>query len=665
MSPVCFVTERLFPQESIDDWALELLWRARELAERGTPVVVFLALLNELPSARLEQARQFYKSIGAELIVKEDISPFLAPDEPLSRGMGGVTGLLVLPALRKLHERRRFARIEIPAERGLAFRVVQAQHTGLAFHDTEVVVTLGNFGEWQRHHQRRLALRADEIKQDFAERQSVELAPVVVTSQREKMLFTDELGWERGRIRVRPLPRLGATESGEGEFGKRDVPCYCGDPEEDPGFDRFRTLVERAAGFRGWLHAEDSRNERATSTRRKQLETASQKNRAHVEFLLNPDWQSFAATLREKSGFVILSQSGAGPRFHWLVRESIPFVFPEDLLALLPENDRARASGLAFTGRDPNSLYSALKNARSFAQWPQLLAAWRDSISSASAESAPDVSISDRPDGPAPHAPPQPKLARVTIAVSHYNLKQLLHETLECLEVQTYSACDVVVVDDGSDDPESLDTWRTNRERFSAFTFIELPHRGYWSPRNHAIDHCTNPYIIIVDGDNLPKPDMAEVFVRAMERNPQFAAFTSYIAAFSEHRQAALRGDFQALNAPLGGDPVSGYFANIYGDTNSIFRTEAIRAIHGFRQDFRCAFGDWELFHRLVGRGHRLGVIPSVLLHYRRRAGGMIRQRTLYREHWEFFESLDTATTLRPADRRRLGFALHGLALNR
>src|SRR5436190_70099 len=165
MSPVCFVTERLFPHDSIDDWALELSWRTRELAQAGTPVAVFFVSANEFSPTRLEQARAFYRALGAELIVKEDLWPFLAPDEPLMRNMGGLTALLAFPALCKLHEQRRFARIEIAAERGLAFRVVQAQRAGLAFTDTELVVTLGNFGEWQRHRQRRLAVRADEIKQ--------------------------------------------------------------------------------------------------------------------------------------------------------------------------------------------------------------------------------------------------------------------------------------------------------------------------------------------------------------------------------------------------------------------------------------------------------------------------------------------------------------------
>jgi GT2 family glycosyltransferase len=661
MSPVCFVTERLFPQDSIDDWALELSWRARELAQAGIPVVVFYTSIHEFPKDRLKPAREFYHSFGAELIVKEDLMPFLAPDEPLARGLFGATALLTFPALRRLHEQRRFDRIEIAAERGLAFRVVQAQRTGLAFTDTDLVVALGNFGEWARHRQRRLSLRADEVKQDFIDRESVELAQTAVTSQPEKVSFVEELGWKRGCLLARPLPGLPAGKITE--IGGRSVPCYLGDPDEDPGFEQFQMLVERTTAFPRWLLAEESRNERATATRRKQLEAATKNSRSQIDFLLNPNWQSLAGTLREKEAFVILLHPEAGPRLRWLVRRSIPFVFPDTLLPMLPEAERATAAPLAFSTRDANSLLSALRHACAFAHWPQFLAAWRG-VFSAPKPSA-RISISDRPASPAPQQPPPLATPRVTIAVSHYNLKQLLSETLECLEVQTYSACDVVVVDDGSTDPESLDAWRKCKERFPRFSFLELPHEGYWSPRNHAIEHCANPYIIIVDGDNLPRPDMAEVFVRAMERNPEFAAFTSYIAAFSEHRAAALRGEFQALNAPLGGDPVSGYFANIYGDTNSIFRADAIRAIGGFRKDFRCAFGDWELFHRLVGRGHRLGVIPRVLLHYRRRAGGMIRQRTLYREHWEFFEVLDNATHLRAADRRRLSFALHGLALNK
>src|SRR5262245_2027032 len=118
MSAVCFVTERLFPHDSIDDWALELSWRARELGQAGTPVVVFYASVHEFPKDRLKPAREFYRSFGAELIVKEDLMPFLAPDEPVGRGVFGTTSLLVLPALRRLHEQRRFARIEIAAERG-------------------------------------------------------------------------------------------------------------------------------------------------------------------------------------------------------------------------------------------------------------------------------------------------------------------------------------------------------------------------------------------------------------------------------------------------------------------------------------------------------------------------------------------------------------------
>jgi glycosyltransferase involved in cell wall biosynthesis len=658
MSPVCFVTERLFPLESIDDWALELSWRARALAQAGTPVVVLWITLADIPAASMERARNYYTALGVELLVKDDLAPFLEPDEPLHRGSTGIAGLVAFPALRKLHEQRQFSRIEIPAERGLAFRVIQAQRAGLAFTDTQVVVVLGHFAAWLRHQQTRLTLNAEEIKQDFMERESVELAEDIVTIQPEKVSFADELGWEAGRIRIRPLPRpmIPAVR----DIGPRSVPCFLGDPDEDPGFEQFRFLLERTTAFPRWLYVEESRRERASLQRRKQLEAAARNSRSQVEYLTQPDWETVAALLREKQAIVLLSDTGAGPRLSWLMQQSIPFVFPESLLETIPANLRRRASSLAFSSRDPRTLLAALKSAQTFTNWSGLLSDWQASFPATAEDSPGQVSVIREANPPAAVPPP-----RVTIAVSHYNLKQLLSETLECLEAQTYPACDVVVVDDGSDDPESWQAWRANKERFPHFSFIELPHRGYWSPRNHAITQCVNPYIIIVDGDNLPRPDMAEVFVKAMLRNPQFAAFTSYIAAFSEDREAALRGEFQALNAPLGGDPVSGYFQNVFGDTNSIFRTEALQAIHGFRENFDCAFGDWELFHRLVGHGHRLGVIPKVLLHYRRRAGGMIRQRTLYREHWEFFRVLDAPARLRFADRRRFNLALHGLALSR
>ena len=64
MRPVCFVTERLFPTDSIDDWALELYWRARELAGQGVTVVILWISARKIPSAVVERSRQFYEAMG-------------------------------------------------------------------------------------------------------------------------------------------------------------------------------------------------------------------------------------------------------------------------------------------------------------------------------------------------------------------------------------------------------------------------------------------------------------------------------------------------------------------------------------------------------------------------------------------------------------------------
>src|SRR5438552_343136 len=77
MKPVCFVTERLFPADSIDDWALEVSWRARELSRQGTTVVILWVTTGKASPAVLECSRQYYAAMGVTLRVKEDLAPFL------------------------------------------------------------------------------------------------------------------------------------------------------------------------------------------------------------------------------------------------------------------------------------------------------------------------------------------------------------------------------------------------------------------------------------------------------------------------------------------------------------------------------------------------------------------------------------------------------------
>ncbi len=636
MASICYVTDALFPVQSFADWPLEVWARTKASANEGGRVTVLWLLPQGTSGMDLETPRRLYRERGVELAASVEMEPYLAADEVFARE----PALRLLPALRKLHRERKFDRIELPVAEGLSLRVIQAAMAGAEFDDTAITLHLGKFGEWKRWRQRRLTLTKEEIKRDFAERESVERAVNVRSSSPALTDFAEEIGWQVSHVLPDTVPVFIPT--GEKSGPSPRIPCFVGEKAEELG--NLLRLAGARTSFQRWLGAF---SEKLDEAERSRLQKAVQGGGGHVELLAPRRWDTLPAALREKGAIVVHSSGLADARLRWLAAEKVAFIFARETMDEVPA--LAEYVRLAFDPVEPGSILNALETARDFADWEKIFAiVTKDS----GAALPPPVRAKPRPSS----------TPRVLIAVSHYNLGGLMEETLEALAAQDYSACDVLVVDDGSTDAGALEAFRAMKAAFPAFEFVERPHEGYWSPRNFAIRQCAAPYIIIVDGDNLPAPQMAGRFVEAMERNPDHAAFSSYVSAFRESREAALSGQFEGAHTPLGGDPVSGYFENVYGDTNSIFRIGAIRAIGGFRENFRCSFGDWEIFHRLVGEGYTLGVAPEVLLHYRRRKGGMIRQSPLYPNYFEFFKTIAPGPALRPADRRRMNHALHGLA---
>ena len=76
------------------------------------------------------------------------------------------------------------------------------------------------------------------------------------------------------------------------------------------------------------------------------------------------------------------------------------------------------------------------------------------------------VEYSGQPD---PHRSGAPL---VTVGIAHHNLGEYLPAALESLAVQTYANIDVVVIDDGSTEPDSLGVFTQSESRYSQFRFL-------------------------------------------------------------------------------------------------------------------------------------------------------------------------------------------------
>lgn len=216
-------------------------------------------------------------------------------------------------------------------------------------------------------------------------------------------------------------------------------------------------------------------------------------------------------------------------------------------------------------------------------------------------------------------SPPDPA---VTVCVAHYNLGRYLPQTLAALAQQTHEALQVVVVDDASDDPAARAVFDECAATYTArgWRFIQLETNiGPSAARNLAAEQTMTPYLIFLDADNLPTPQIVARFVEAIH-NSRADCLTCYLRFF---RGDDLPKHLLHRYRPLGADATLGMMQNIFGDTTMIIRREVFEALGGFHfeheQQRYANYEDYALLTRLVLAGYDLDVLPQDLLYYRDR----------------------------------------------
>lgn len=239
---------------------------------------------------------------------------------------------------------------------------------------------------------------------------------------------------------------------------------------------------------------------------------------------------------------------------------------------------------------------------------------------------------------------PEPPL--VSVCVPHYNYGQYLPEQIESLAAQTYERLEILVADDGSTEPRSIETFRQLKQRYESgtFKFIEHPNMGLCENRNDLVERARGEFIVFCDADNISKPRMVEILTHAILHS-KADCVTCHMEKF---RIDPLTGERHQLDhyTPLGPCLEAAPFVDPFGDANFIIRKEVFEAMEGFRTVPQTASEDWEFLAELVLRGFKLEVVPDDLFEYREHANSNMRQTNFYdtrmRTLKPFFDRMET-----------------------
>ncbi|MEB3884176.1 tetratricopeptide repeat protein [Lyngbya sp. CCY1209] len=227
---------------------------------------------------------------------------------------------------------------------------------------------------------------------------------------------------------------------------------------------------------------------------------------------------------------------------------------------------------------------------------------------------------------------------RVSIIIPTRNLGTTLNHCLRSIfEKSTYPNYEVVVIDNGSDEPETLDilkAWKQKEpERFSCYEF-DVPF-NYPQINNYGVSKARGDYLLFLNNDTeVLTPDWIEAMLEQAQR-ASIGAVGPLLLYPDDTVQHA--GVVLGIGG-VAGHSHKGYQAHHLGYYNHLItvnnysavtgaclmcRREVFEEVGGLDEEFAVAFNDVDFCLKLVRQGYRNIYLPHVVLyHYESKSRG-------------------------------------------
>ncbi len=228
--------------------------------------------------------------------------------------------------------------------------------------------------------------------------------------------------------------------------------------------------------------------------------------------------------------------------------------------------------------------------------------------------------------------------ADITVVIACFNYGAYLGEAIDSALGQAGGPPSVVVVDDGSDDPGTIEAL----ERLpDAVELVRQPNRGVCAARNAGLGWASTPYLLVLDADDRLAPGALGALRGPLDGDPRLGFAYGLMRFF---------GDWEGLLPFPRYDPYRLLYRHTIG-LSALMRTDVVRDTGGFDSAFE-QFEDWELWVNALAHGWRGRRVDTVTLEYRRHgATKLAADRNAYRRA---FAALQTKHAGLYRGRRRL-----------
>jgi glycosyltransferase involved in cell wall biosynthesis len=229
-----------------------------------------------------------------------------------------------------------------------------------------------------------------------------------------------------------------------------------------------------------------------------------------------------------------------------------------------------------------------------------------------------------------------PESPRVAVVVPCFNDGATLDETLESIQGQD-EPVELVVVDDGSTDPATLETF--DRLERDGITVIHQANAGLGAARMTGVAATSAPFILPVDADDVLLPGAVGALADTLAGRPDAAAAWGWYQRFGD--ETTLQRTAPTLDAWQ-----ITYMNEL--PASSLVRRSALEEVGGWH--LAGGYEDWDVWMALAERGWTGVGIDRVIYRYRRQ--GIRLAHRAAAQHADRHDGLRTAHAALFAARR-------------
>jgi glycosyltransferase involved in cell wall biosynthesis len=203
----------------------------------------------------------------------------------------------------------------------------------------------------------------------------------------------------------------------------------------------------------------------------------------------------------------------------------------------------------------------------------------------------------------------------VSVIVPAYNVAEFIGDGLNSVLAQTFTDCEIIVINDGSPDTEALE--RALAPYMSRIIYIKTENKGVSAARNTGIRAARGSLVAFLDGDDIWLANYLEVQVQRIQADPTIDVLYPNVLMFGD---VSVAGEEFMTTFPSNG-PVT-FESLLRQECNvsncSIARRDAIFRAGLYDESLR-SVEDFDLWLRVIKSGGRIAYHREVLARYRRR----------------------------------------------